>query len=321
MKLPHVVEPMLAVPGDPFDSASHIFEPKWDGIRCIVHKDDATSRRVRLQSRNLRDISAQFPELTRLTYWSDPGPWILDGEIVCLDDSGRPSFDHVRDRLLLKSERNIRLAQKHNPAVFVIFDVLFHRGQSVMTAPLAERKKIIQDAFRAEPGVLVSPWVVERGLTYFAHLAEQHWEGMVAKDVNSPYTPGKRSLHWIKVRRTQHERFYIVGWVPRGKNDISSLALAQPTGEAVSDVSRYKYVGHVGTGLRTNEREFLAAFLRPDPSMAERLENLPTGREIKTTIWTRPILQCEVEFLMWTRSGLLRHPVFRRLLPPTADHR
>lgn len=317
MSLPRLIEPMLAVSGAPFDSADHIFEPKWDGIRCIVHKTDASQQHVMLQSRNLRDISALFPELTRLTYLSDCQPWIMDGEIVCLDTDGRPSFDKVRDRLVLRDERQIRRAQAKSPAIFVIFDLLYHRGQNVMNEPLAKRKQLIQDHFRPETGVLVSPWIVEHGRTYFANLSEQQWEGMVAKEVGSPYSPGKRSRHWVKVRRTQQARFYIIGWVPRGKHDLRSLALALPATEFGPAPLRYRYVGHVGTGMNAKERNQLAAFLEPAPGMVERLENIPSGRETKNTIWTRPILQCEVEFLMWTRSGLLRHPVFRRLLMPT----
>lgn len=319
MNLPWLIKPMLAVAGAPFDSASHIYEPKWDGIRCIAHKGESGNRRVRLQSRNLRDISAQFPELTGLAYLPDSQPWIVDGEIVCLDDNGRPSFDQVRDRLLMKDERQIRLAQKRNPAVFVIFDLLFYRGENVMRLPLAKRKQLIQESFRGETGVLVSPWVAERGLTYFANLAEQQWEGMVAKDIHSPYTPGRRSRHWIKVRRTRQERFYIVGWVPRGNRDLSSLALAVPASTTVSDGIRFRYVGHVGSGLGASEKERLTALLKPEPSMLERLDNLPATAEMKHTIWTRPFLQCEVEFLAWTRRGLLRHPVFRRLVTPVDD--
>lgn len=166
MNLPDRIPPMLAESGEPFDSDRHLFEPKWDGIRCIVFGGES----IRLQSRSQREITAAFPELTEDPFIEARQPWILDGEIICFGDDGLPSFDAVRDRVLLRDPARVRRARNDSPAHFVAFDLLAIGGESIMAEPLSERRKRLQEHFRPGRNGILSPGIVGHGKALFERL-------------------------------------------------------------------------------------------------------------------------------------------------------
>ncbi|MDQ3879358.1 MAG: hypothetical protein M3290_13575, partial [Actinomycetota bacterium] len=133
------LHPMLStLARDPFDDDDWIFEPKWDGVRAIAICENETV----LMSRNLRDISATYPELKSLNDRVVAVDAVLDGEIVTLAD-GRPSFERLQSRMNLQNQHEIARAAKEIPVLFVAFDVLYMDGQSLVSAPLEDRKEVL----------------------------------------------------------------------------------------------------------------------------------------------------------------------------------
>ena len=117
----------------PFDSAQHIFEPKWDGIRALVLLEDDA---VRVQTRNLVDVTDRFPELAPLPRSLGTDGVALDGEIVCLDEDGRPSFSRIQQRF----QRMPPYDESIPTATFIAIDILYVNAETVMERPLTERK-------------------------------------------------------------------------------------------------------------------------------------------------------------------------------------
>jgi ATP-dependent DNA ligase len=195
--LPNVINPMLAQKSKaPFDSEQHLFEIKWDGIRCLAF---CAGGRVRLQSRHLTEVTAQFPELAELSRL--PSGTVLDGEIVVLQ-RGKPSFRHVQERALLQNRQRIRQLSDLTPVTYMVFDLPYLSGKPFLAVPFALRREALQAliARAALPGVLVPEGICGHGCQMFDRVAELGLEGIIAKRLDSPYLPGRRSRHWLKIK-------------------------------------------------------------------------------------------------------------------------
>ena len=199
MTLPRFIKPMLAqaVPR-PFDSDRYRFEVKWDGIRCLAFIEEG---RIRLQSRQLLDMTGQFPELAALG--ALPAGTVLDGELIIFADN-RPCLSAIQGRAQLHNRQRIRLLSQKRPVTFMVFDLLYARGQCLMPDPLAERRIALQETLSGvhTSQVVITDGVPREGLRYFEGIQKMGLEGMVAKDIASPYLPGKRSASWIKIKTT-----------------------------------------------------------------------------------------------------------------------
>ncbi len=195
--LPHVISPMLAQKAEaPFDSAQHFFEIKWDGIRCLAFVE---SGRVRLQSRQLMEITLQFPELGCLDRL--PFGTVLDGELVVLQE-GKPSLKQIQQRVFLQNRQRIQIMSQTAPANFMIFDLLYLKGKPLMTSPLSVRREALQtlmEQFQL-PGILVSQAIHQHGRQLFAQIVRLNMEGIMAKRLDGPYLQGKRSRQWLKLK-------------------------------------------------------------------------------------------------------------------------
>jgi len=319
MPLPTFIPPMLATPGPLTYSKESLYEPKWDGLRCLAFKD----KRLRLMSRNGRDMTAHFPDLADLAHCLHGEPWVLDGELVIFDDTGKASFDLVRDRNLTTTPTRItHLAQCH-PAVLIVFDLLYHRGISLMDKMLRARRSLLEQHLEPGQHVALSPAVVGAGPGFHQTVVHHGCEGTMIKRLESPYAPGSRSPYWIKVRNVKETDCVIGGFVQRGPQQLASLLL----GQHLLPAKTLHYVGRVGAGFSENQSQtllnFLYRILTHAPPFTAIAPNLARGAS-----WVRPIVVCRVEYLTWTAKGLLRHPVFRGIRsdkPPlecllAADH-
>lgn len=277
----------------PFDSPRHLFEPKWDGYRCLAF---VGAGETRLQSRNLRDITGQFAGLARLHTRLQGRSAVVDGEITAWQE-GRPSFS------ALQSGRG-RL-------VFVAFDLLELEGRELLTCPLEVRRHALERVVPTDggdPPLVLSPVVPERGRELFARAAELGLEGVVAKERGSPYLPGQRSRHWLKVKVRRTADCVIVGYRLAPGGDLGSLVLAVPAGDG------WKLVGHVGTGWDRRTGAHILSLLRPAPPVVKAPPDLRHG-----VTWVEPRLVCSVAYLEVTGEGMLRHTSFiglRRDLEP-----
>jgi bifunctional non-homologous end joining protein LigD len=195
--LPLTINPMLAAKAEvPFDSEQHLFEIKWDGIRCLAFIE---AGRVRLQSRQLTEITLQFPELSDLGWL--PSGTVLDGELVVFQDD-KPSLAAIQHRALLQNSARIQYLSQSMPASYMVFDLLFVAGKPLMAAPLRVRREALAELNQQFllPGFLLSDGLSRCGCKLFAQIVRLGLEGMMAKRLDSPYLPGKRSRHWLKIK-------------------------------------------------------------------------------------------------------------------------
>jgi ATP-dependent DNA ligase len=251
----------------------------------------------RMHGRRRRDLAGRYPELAFLG--NLPPGCLLDGELVVLQPDGKPDF-----RAILARENGTRgRAEQRSrslPVVYVVFDLLFAAGESLLTAPLRDRRAALTDLVAAagSPHLVLSHGVVGDGLVLFAAVQEQGLEGVVAKRLDAPYRPGERSDAWQKIKAVQQVHCLILGYEPDGERDFKSLIIA-------TDIAgTLRCVGKVGSGLDDAERAHLRQLLFAARTERPLIDAGMPGR------WVTPGLFCTVNFLEWTPSGSLRAPVF-----------
>ena len=305
--MPDQIAPMLATAGAlPPDDGTWAFEIKWDGVRAIAHSEPG---RLRFHSRNLNEITPRYPELARLNRALSSHRAILDGEIVAFDAEGRPSFEALQGRMHLTSESQVRRLAKSHPVSYVIFDLLWLDGHSLLREPFEARRARLAELALDGDRWQVPEYVVGQGAEVLAASKAQGLEGVVAKRLDCPYVPGRRSKQWIKVKNVSREDVWIGGWMPgegRRKDRIGALLVGLPDGER-----GLTYAGRVGTGFTQDELDRLARLLGP----------LETGKSPFTSkgvprgaVFVAPTLRCCVEFVEWTREGRLRAPSYKGLI-------
>jgi ATP-dependent DNA ligase len=234
---------------------------------------------------------------------------LFDGEIVCLDEQGRPEFKDVIHRMQRSAEGDIQRAMKKLPAFCYLFDVLYLDGRAVVNEPLARRREWLRDAVKKDSSYRLSE-AVEDGEGLFAAAGELGLEGIMAKEKSSRYFPGKRSDNWYKIKVKQTAESYIVGYtIGKGNREDQFGALH------LADVidGKLKYRGKVGTGFNTrNMKEVFDELKRIKKAKKPVSEKV---LDEKQTIWLEPKLMCEVQYSSYTRDGAYREAVFLRLRP------
>ena len=301
------IEPMLARPVDKApDSADYLYEVKWDGLRALISLDEGE---IRIRGRNGTDFTKQFPELLLPEQAFRATSALFDGEIVCLEADGRPVFRNVIHRMQQKTETAIERAKVKYPAVCYVFDCLYLDGRPVVNEPLTRRREWLEDAIRKDSAYRVSG-VVEDGPAFFVAVKQMGLEGIIAKQRDSTYQPGKRSDSWLKVKARQTVECIIVGYT-RGKGDraagFGAVHLAK------QDVDGLKYVGKAGTGFDEESMREVAGELKKLKTIPRPIKEKPL--DDARSVWVESRLLCEVQFASWTKDGMLREPVFLRLRP------
>ena len=277
----------------PFDHPDWLFEVKWDGYRALAEIRDG---KVSLSSRNQISLNKKFfpvaEALQKLAFEA-----ALDGEIVVVDDQGRPDFQMLQN--YQKSHRGHLL--------YYVFDLLFFAGHDLTNLPLFRRKELLKKILPADQYLKFSDHVWEDGVLFFQVVKEKGLEGIVAKHSQSHYLMGKRSRQWLKIKTQLAQEGVIAGFTePKGgRKYFGSLVLgAYAGGELV-------YLGHSGGGFSAEALkeiyERLQPLIREDcPFKIAPPSNTPVT-------WVKPELVCEVTFAGWTEDGLMRHPAFSRL--------
>ncbi len=307
------VEPMLAIAADePFDSAEFAFEPKWDGVRTIAFVDGGV---VRLQTRNLLDCTAQYPEAQGVSE-ALTGAYqaILDGEIVALDERGVPSFQRLQPRMHSRDESAVRKLRKSTPVVYEVFDILWVDGKDVRTRPLRDRQKLLDEVLTPMGAIRRSEQFVGSGTALFAAAQEQGLEGIVAKRLDAPYVT-TRSAAWVKVKAFRTMECVVGGWT-EGQGGRSGTLGALLLG--VYKDGRLSSIGHVGTGFDDRTLKELLATLKEREVQRSSFATEP--RVNSPAHWCQPELVCEVRYAELTREGTLRHPSYRGLRADVDPH-
>src|SRR5829696_8533045 len=242
--MPERVEPMLARSGPlPGDDGRWAYEVKWDGVRAIGFCEGG---RLRLASRNGRDITPRYPELRELGRALGPREAILDGEVVALGDDGRPSFQRLQRRMHLTSESQVRRLAQSEPVAYVIFDLLWLDGHSLMDARYDERREQLAALELTGPTWQVPAHHVGDGAALLDASRAQGLEGIIAKRLDCPYTPGRRSPGWVKVKNFRRADVVVGGWLPGAGNRSGRLGALLV---GYYEDGELRYAGRVGTGF------------------------------------------------------------------------
>ncbi len=305
--MPTRIVPMLARAGElPADDPSWAYEIKWDGIRAIAYSKPGE---LRLHSRNLNDITDSYPELARLGRAMGSHSAVLDGEIVAFDANARPSFSALAQRMHVASRAQAKRLATATPVTYVIFDLLWLDGHSVMGLRYEQRRELLAALDLNGERWQTPEHVVGEGAALLAASAEQGLEGIVAKRIDSTYEPGMRSGAWVKIKRVGRQELVVGGWMPgKGKrtDTIGALLLGvyEPDGAL-------RYVGRVGSGFSEHELTRLKRLLAP---LARKSSPFSAGeRPPREAVFCEPRLVVEVEFASWTEAGSLRAPVYKGL--------
>jgi len=304
--MPALIDPMLAVlaAGLPPDQDRHAFEFKWDGIRAICYWDGAG---IRLQTRNRKDITPRYPELAALREPLRGRRAVLDGEIVALDERGRPSFELLQQRMGLTAEADVRRRMRDVPVAYMLFDLLYLDGELLLARHYLGRRERLLNLGLAGPHWQTPPHQVGHGEELLRASVENGLEGVIAKRADSPYEPGRRSAAWLKVKHRLRQELVIGGWV-EGEGRRRGLPGALLVG--YWDGDRLVYASKVGTGFTEAMLARLAALMRP---LERETSPFDVGRPPGRPHFVEPRLVAEIEFSEWTAGGELRAPSFKGL--------
>jgi DNA ligase D-like protein (predicted ligase) len=265
--------------------------------------------KITLRSRNNLDVTRKFPELLNAEKSFRGTCGLFDGEIVVLDEKGRPDFKEVIYRMQRSAEGDIQRAMKKSPAYCYLFDVLYLDGRAVVNEPLVRRRQWLKDAVKKESSYRLSE-IVEDGEALFAAAGELGLEGIMAKEKNSKYTPGKRSDSWHKIKIRQTAESHIIGYT-KGKGTRGEHFGALHLGDYINRELEYR--GKVGTGFDTKIMKEVYAELKKLKEIKKPIEEKVLDE--KQTVWVEPKLVCEIQYASMTKDGAFREAVFVRLRP------
>jgi bifunctional non-homologous end joining protein LigD len=307
-EMPEFVQPMLArVSTLPAEDSGWAFEVKWDGVRAI-----ACSRpgRIHLWSRNRNEVTAAYPELRALNRALGSHSAILDGEIVALHSDGRPSFELLQTRMHVRGAAVRRLA-KTTPVTYVLFDLLWLDGHSLMDLSFSQRRELLDGLGLQDERWLVPEFHVGDGDAFLAATREQGLEGIVAKRLDSRYAPGRRDAGWLKVKNANRQEAVIGGYTTgKGARATTIGALHLGVHEEGEEDCALRYAGKVGTGFDDAELDRLAGLLK---KLGRRQSPFVGTQPPPGAHFVEPKLVCEVAFGSWTKDGILRHSIYKGL--------
>ncbi len=325
---------MLAtLPSSPprLDDPACVYEPKVDGIRAIVEvvpqprsrapkSKAAAPPSVRFWSRNGNEKTAQFPEIVAaIGAWLKKikAPVVLDGEIVALDEAGRPAgFQRLQSRIHITvpgfSSKKPILPPDQQPAAFVAFDILRDGDDDLRTSPLSERRARLEVLFKshkppASGAVRITTQVVGNGRRLMKQAIEENWEGLMVKLARSPYRTAKRSPEWMKYKLNKQDEFVVCGWTDPGgaRMHFGSLILGARGTHGLT------YAGEVGTGFSGAELERVMALLKTLATSDSPFHPRPKLLSAKgKPHWVKPRLVAQIRYTEITDDGRLRHPAY-----------
>ncbi|MGH7374293.1 MAG: DNA ligase D [Candidatus Rokuibacteriota bacterium] len=296
----------LATLGErPFSDPAWLYEIKYDGVRVLASRD---GDRVTLYGRSGQDTTSRYPEVVRALRALPIHRFVVDGEIVALDDAGRPSFQRLQPRMALTDPHESARAAAQWPAVGVFFDCLMLDDRDLRRLPLVDRKECLRLLVPPLGTARYSDHIVGEGRAFFDAASEQRLEGIVAKREKSLYT-GTRTRDWVKIKCQRRQEFVIGGYTdPQGSREYFG-ALHLGLYEGPASAPRLVYVSKVGTGFDEARLKAIWERLRPLARETPPFDGgaIPTGRDHH---WVEPRLVCEVRFTDWTEDGGIRHPSF-----------
>ncbi len=280
----------------PFASKNHRFQIKWDGVRMMAFVGQGGTR---LQNRKLRDRSRQYPEILRLPALLHCRQAVLDGEMVVLH-RGKPSFPRIMERDLATRDTAIARLARVLPATYAVFDLLMLDGNDLTGCPWWERQARLREVLEPGPEVHLTE-NFEDGPALFQAVTALGLEGIVGKELDSPYLPGRKSRHWLKIK-SRRCLLCVVGGYTRSGERVGALLVG-----AFRERELY-YLGRVGSGLSERDLLALGEFFEGITTSTPPFVNPPHLAK-GTFRWVEPRLTVMVEFQEWTEDMKLRAPV------------
>jgi bifunctional non-homologous end joining protein LigD len=297
--MPEFLPPQLAtLVGDVPLGDEWLHELKFDGYRMLCF---LSAGKTRFLSRNGKDWTEKFPNLSEALKTFPAATAILDGEVVIQDKSGRSSFQALQQSMKSRS----------SAFVFQIFDLVYVNGFNITRTPLRERKALLEELLtsgKSKGPLRYSEHIEGNGPEFFKQACEYGLEGIVSKLADSPYE-STRNKNWLKTKCIKRQEFVIAGYTPSKKAfpGFGSLILG------VYDKGKLVYSGRVGTGFSIKQRLEIQKKLDriSQPSMPFAMK--PKDPGLRDAHWAKPLLVAEVEFTEWTADGSIRHPSFQGL--------
>lgn len=309
---PAEVAPMLATAttlGEFGDPDGWTFEMKWDGVRAVCY---LAGGRVKLLSRRGLDAARTYPEVADALAGLGVESAVLDGEVVAMDDEGRPSFSRLQQRIGLTRAADVAAAKRNTPVQLVLFDLLALDGRSLLRQDYDTRRSMLVDLIGDQRGRVQVPQTFDGPAEDVLQISRSlGLEGIVAKRRNSVYQAGSRGHTWLKIKNFQAQEVVVGGWSAGHGNrqgKVGSLLLGIPNSDGL------EYVGRVGSG-------FSDAMLTELQTAMDRLARktspfLDVPRlEAKDAHWVTPRLVAEVRYAEFTPDRRLRHPSWRGWRP------
>jgi DNA ligase D-like protein (predicted ligase) len=303
---PNWIAPMLATLTDErFSREGWLFEPKWDGERCLTFGRD---RELCLFSRNRIWLNQRYPEITIAFQQQQTERFIVDGEIVTFEN-GVTSFTKLQARMQVAHPSAELL--RRVPVWLYLFDLLYLDGHDTRQVPLRYRKVLLRDTFDFKGSLRFTEHCETKGEAYYRKACRNGWEGVIAKRADSVYV-SRRTRDWLKFKCTQEQELVIGGYTePRGNRiGFGALLVGYYRGRNLI------YAGKVGTGFDRDTLRRLGKTLSELKTPMRPFEGDDLPRD--GVHWVTPKLVAQIRFTEWTREGKLRHP---RYLGLRADKR
>jgi bifunctional non-homologous end joining protein LigD len=276
------------------------YEVKLDGYRALIIKD---GERVQLRSRTGKELTRTYQAVATAASGLRASQAVLDGEIVAVDTSGRPSFQALQHRT----------AHRDHTIVFYAFDLLHKDGADLMVLPLATRRERLAQVI-GNSGILLSIELPGTPQEVIDAVSSLGLEGVIAKRRNSRYTPGERHSSWVKLKLDRQQEFVIGGYRP-GPYGVDALLVGY------YDEGGLRFAAKVRAGFTPHLRREVFAQLTPHHTLRCPFVDLPhakasrwgggvTVEQMAEMRWVRPAAVAQVRFVEWTGEGHLRHAAF-----------
>jgi bifunctional non-homologous end joining protein LigD len=304
---PQFIEPMKArLVDEPPKHGDWLYELKFDGIRAMAIKND---RKVSLISRNGNKLDTRFPEIVGAVKNLPVRKYVIDGEVVALDEDGRSSFQLLQ---------GLEMEGRKAPLRFYVFDLLQLDGKSLLGLPLEQRKQVLAKICEnvGDP-IRYSGEISGDVKSLLAEVKRRGLEGLIGKQRNSVYEPGRRSGTWIKLKCVNEQEFVIGGYTPpAGSRKYFGAILV-----GYYEIGKLRFAGKVGSGFTEKSLSMLHKKFHEEEHDDCPFVDLPskqggewvqgiTPSMMKKMHWVNPKFVAEIKFAEWTRDQKLRQPVF-----------
>ena len=288
-----------------------IYQIKWDGVRILTYFD---GKEIQLFNRKLNERTFHFPELTRIHDYFTGESVILDGEVIALDENGKPSFHEVMRRDALRKMDRVKQVQGEVSIYYMIFDIIFYNGKWLTDHPLHERLEILNKCVKPNPTIQLVP-TQKQGHALWNVVLEHGLEGIICKNIDSTYTIKGKDKRWQKVKNYQDIIAVIAGVTYR--NEIVNsvlLGLYDPNGNLW-------YIGHCGTGKMT-QSDWKDLTTQTDSLKTNERPFLNEPERIKDVQWILPNITVKVQYIEWTEGRSLRQPSIQAItnIPASECH-